>query len=124
MFRRLLFRSHKPLFSPKDAIKEKAQQAQTHRREKQKPNARKTTRKLNDHYSISAYRRAISRACEKAGVPGWSPNRLRHNAATFIRKEYGLEVAQIMLGHSKADVTQIYAEVDHEKALQIVEKIG
>ncbi|MBI9017195.1 MAG: site-specific integrase [Phycisphaerae bacterium] len=115
---------HMPLFSPKDATQEKAQQAQTHRRAKQKQNPRKTERKVNDYYSISAYRRSISRACVKANIPSWSPNRLRHNAATFIRKEYGLEVAQIMLGHSKADVTQIYAEVNHEKALKIVEKIG
>ena len=39
----------------------------------------------------------------------WSPNRLRHAAATEIRREVGLEEAQIILGHSRADVTQIYA---------------
>jgi len=36
----------------------------------------------------------------------WHPHQLRHNAATELRKEFGLEAAQILLGHTKADVTQ------------------
>ena len=56
--------------------------------------------------------------------PAWTPHRLRHNAATFIRKEYGLEAAQIILGHSRADVTQIYAEANTEKALEVIRVIG
>ncbi|MEJ7591114.1 MAG: hypothetical protein WKF77_06160 [Planctomycetaceae bacterium] len=31
---------------------------------------------------------AIARACKLAKVPLWSPNRLRHNAATELRKEF------------------------------------
>ena len=76
------------------------------------------------HYSADSYRRAITRACDKAGVPRWTPHRLRHNAATYIRKEYGLEAAQIILGHSKADVTQLYAEVDEAKAIRVIKEIG
>jgi site-specific recombinase XerC len=45
----------------------------------------------------------------------WAPNRLRHSAATEIRKNFGLEAAQVILGHSAADVTQIYAERDMQK---------
>ena len=112
------------LFSPKDAEAERHAKAESHRRPGQKKSPVKTKRTLRDHYTTDSYRRAITRACEKAGVPAWTPHRLRHNAATFIRKEYGLEVAQIILGHSKADITQLYAEVDEAKAVQVIEEIG
>src|SRR6185369_5668350 len=46
----------------------------------------------------------------------WHPNQLRHTFATKVRKEHGLEAAQVLLGHSKADVTQVYAEKNHELA--------
>ena len=52
------------------------------------------------------------------------PHQLHHNAATRIRKEFGLEVAQILLGHSKADVTQVYAERDVSRAAAVAAKIG
>jgi len=54
----------------------------------------------------------------------WSPNRLRHSAATFIRSRFGLEAAQVTLGHSNAKVTQIYAERDMEKATQVMREVG
>lgn len=75
-------------------------------------------------YRTDSYRRAINRACEKADVPAWSPNQLRHTAATAIRKQYGLEVAQVILGHSKADVTEIYAERDIRKGREVAAMIG
>jgi integrase len=54
----------------------------------------------------------------------WSPNQLRHTAATKIRKEFGLEAAQVILGHTAADVTQVYAERDADKARDVVRRIG
>ncbi|MDH3583869.1 MAG: site-specific integrase [Phycisphaerae bacterium] len=54
----------------------------------------------------------------------WHPHQLRHSSATFVRKQFGVEAAQLILGHAKADVTQIYAEVNHEKAIQIASRIG
>lgn len=54
----------------------------------------------------------------------WSPNRLRHSAATEIRKRYGLEAAATVLGHAKADVTQIYAERDYTLAANVARQIG
>jgi len=85
---------------------------------------RKPKRKPGDRYLIESYRRAISRACQDAGIPTWSPHRLRHNAATLIRREYGLEAAQVILGHATADITQVYAEVNREKAIGVIEKMG
>ncbi len=54
----------------------------------------------------------------------WHPHQLRHNAATQLRKEYGIEVARIILGHRSAAVTEIYAELDDEKAKKIMRRIG
>lgn len=54
----------------------------------------------------------------------WSPNQLRHTAATEIRKRYGLEAAQVALGHATADVTQVYAERDLTLAAQIMREVG
>ena len=54
----------------------------------------------------------------------WHPHQLRHNAATVLRKEYGIEVAKIILGHATLSATQVYAERDLEKAQEIVSKIG
>lgn len=54
----------------------------------------------------------------------WSPNQLRHTAATKIRDEYGLEAAQVVLGHSSADTTQIYAERDLTLAAKVAQDLG
>ena len=54
----------------------------------------------------------------------WHPNQLRHSVATRVRKEHGLEAAQVLLGHSKADTTQIYAERNEALATEIAAKIG
>ncbi|MBS3735538.1 MAG: site-specific integrase, partial [Phycisphaerae bacterium] len=54
----------------------------------------------------------------------WHPHQLRHNAATELRKEFGLETARIILGHRSPAVTTIYAEQDRQKALDAMEKVG
>jgi integrase len=72
----------------------------------------------------TSLRRAVHRACERNGVPSWHPNQLRHACATEVRAKFGLEAAQALLGHSHADVTQIYAERDMSKAQEVARKIG
>jgi integrase len=54
----------------------------------------------------------------------WHPHQLRHNAATRFRKEFGLDVARAILGHSSPVVTEIYAEADEQKAKQVMERVG
>ena len=54
----------------------------------------------------------------------WHPHQLRHNAATELRKEFGIEAARIILGHHSAAVTEIYAEKDEEEAIMAVMKVG
>ena len=82
------------------------------------------TRQPGERYNRDAYRNAIKRACRKAGVPEWYPNQLRHNAATNIRREFGIEAARTVLGHSSAVTSEIYAEMDYGKARDIIAKIG
>jgi integrase len=54
----------------------------------------------------------------------WHPHQLRHNAATNLRKEFGVEMARIILGHTTAFTTEIYAEVDRQQAMEVIAKIG
>lgn len=98
------------IFSPNEAL--------------QDVNHGNSTSRANECYSPDSYRRSIERACTKAKVPAWTPHRLRHNAATTFRAEFGLEAAQVMLGHQKASVTEIYAEKSEQLALEIASKIG
>lgn len=111
---------------------------------------RKPKRTAGDHYDVNAYRRAIYRAADKAfSHPDlgtlkeselsaaqraelrqwqeehhWASNQLRHTAATEIRKAFGLEAAQIALGHSQANITEVYAERDMAKGIEVARRIG
>ena len=76
------------------------------------------------HYDRDTYRRAIARACKRADVPAWHPYRLRHNAGTRLRAEFGLEAAQLILGHKHAAVSELYAERDTTKAVEIITQVG
>jgi integrase len=75
-------------------------------------------------YTCNAYRTAVQRACVKAGLPLWTPSRLRHSAATAIRARFGLEAAQVILGHAQADVTEVYAEKDLALARRVAAEVG
>ena len=44
--------------------------------------------------------------------------------ATKARKLFGLEAAQVLLGHSRADITQVYAEWDEGLAARLAAEIG
>ena len=80
--------------------------------------------KFGQAFKVHGYRTAIRRACERQGIPVWSPNQLRHNAATKIRATGGAESSRVCLGHSSLDVTEIYAERDLEAAREIMRRIG
>jgi integrase len=140
------------LFSPRHAMAERYAVRNTHRRTPcPKP---RTQRRLSNHYTTTSYARAITYACDKAFSPPvelattpldqtarqvadhlaklcqwrrdhhWHPNQLRHNAATSLRKQYGLDAARAILGHSSPVVTEVYAELDQAKAMQIMAEVG
>ncbi len=85
---------------------------------------RRPKRQPGPVYDTDSYRRAIHRACDAAGIDRWSPGRLRHNAGTMLRREYGLDTARAILGHRSTAVTEIYAEIDREKAVGVIGKVG
>jgi integrase len=111
-------------------------------------------RKAGERYTTKSYGQAIARACEIAFVMPkelrripkkldanerarrlelrrawrakhvWAPNQLRHSAGTEIRAKYGAEAAQVILGHSHLNVTEIYAERDLKRAAEIMAQVG
>jgi site-specific recombinase XerD len=128
------------IFSPRDAERERHSTASAHRRPGQKSNARQTDREVGDRYSTPSYRRAIHRALSEAfptpkhlcpderklwrSSHTWGPHRLRHNAGTYLRREFGVEVARAILGHSSAITTLIYCEEDERRAMRAISKVG
>jgi integrase len=77
------------------------------------------------HYTTASFRQALERACDAAGVPRFTPHRLRHLAATRARAEFGVDVARALCGHSLASVTEVYShEVDRQLALKAVKAFG
>ena len=90
---------------------------------------RKSKRPRKACYDTDSYRRAITYGIVKAGkasvkIPSWHPNQLRHNRGTEIRKEFGIEAAQVVLGHARADVTEVYAEKNLALAMKIAKELG
>jgi integrase len=137
---------HAPLFSPAEATQWHRDQRHARRKTPlscgNKPGThvvRAPKIAAGERYTVASYRRAIARACDRADawvkggmivehdervIPVWQPNQLRHNAGTRLRKEYGLEAAQVILGHSTVTVTQIYAEKNVAAAMKIMSEAG
>ena len=121
----------KPLFSPEEADAERRVELTRGRKTPLScGNAVGTNRKktpkhvIGDAYSVASYRRAIHFACDKAKVSRWGVHRLRHNAATALRREFGIEAARLICGHKSPGITALYAEADTNKALEIIAQVG
>lgn len=114
----------------------------------------KPKRKPGERYSKCGYSAAVRKACEKAfDMPAelrnvstklpedereqlmakasawrdehcWHPHQLRHTAATEIRRTFGIEAAQVVLGHANISTTEIYAEKDRELAAHVMQQLG
>jgi integrase len=110
-------------FNPRESARAEiagCRKPKTQRQRAQRPRPRRR----GERYTKDSYRRAIVRACVRAGVPEWSPNQLRHSRGTEIRKAFGLEAAQVVLGHAKAQVSEIYAERGFQVARRIMGEVG
>ncbi|MFM9962407.1 MAG: tyrosine-type recombinase/integrase [Planctomycetaceae bacterium] len=99
-------------------------------RERRRQAKRKPRRSpIHEQYNTISYRRAICHAIAKAkragvAIPHWHPHQLRHTRATEVRRRYGVEAAQVSLCHSRADVTEIYAERNFGLAAKIAKEMG
>jgi len=127
-------------FSPRESVGKRSRKSSPRRRP-------------GERYTPTSYRRAVMRGCEVAfGMPdelrvidttnveekarreavaaawrkdhGWRPNQLRHSAATRIRERYGVEAAQVVLGHSDPRVTLVYAERNNKLAADVIREVG
>lgn len=126
------------LFCPVDAEAHRNQARRQKRRtpltpsqSRRKPKSQ-PKRPKRERYDTDSYRRAITYGIKRANrdrkpdsqVPNWFPLQLRHSRATEVRKQFGIEAAQVTLGHSRADVTQVYAERNLDSALRIARETG
>jgi integrase len=142
------------LFSPADAEQARRERQRadrktplypSHLRRLEKKRKRRSGRAPGSRYTVDTYRRAIQRACDLAFPPPaellvddskaadlqrwrmkhrWFPHQLRHNAGTNLRKQFGIEVSRIILGHQSVAVNEIYSEPDRTQATAIIARIG
>jgi integrase len=141
------------LFSPRDALVALRARQRSQRASKVQPSQlcrkkRKPKKAPGERYLTTAYSHAVAQAirranktmacgsckrlkpedrcnqCQAAAIPHWHPHQIRHTHATEVRRRFGLEAAQIAMGHSEADVTQIYAERDGALAARVAKEIG
>ena len=128
------------LFSPAEAMEEHRAERRAARRTPMTPSQRARRPKKRPkkaprvRYGVDSYGRTITAGIIKANddraargepvIPHWHPHQLRHSAATAMRREFGVDVARILLGHSAVVVTEIYAELDSIKAIEATRKIG
>jgi len=136
----LSLRTDSFLFSPIDAEAWRNEQRRQNRKtpmtpsQAQRKSKRRPKRAKRARYDVASYRRAITYGIKKANqqrekegrqpIPCWCPLRLRHSRATEVRKKYGIEGAQVTLGHARADVTQVYAERNLDFAIRVAKETG
>lgn len=116
-------------FSPAETVARRWAMERSRRKGNVQPSQRDRRKKwpakqAGERYERQSYQRAVARACQRAGVKKWTPAQLRHTAATELRKQFGVETAQVILGHSRIDTTEIYAKRNDTLAIHAIQKIG
>ncbi len=109
-------------FSPREAVTQRNAARELHRHQAVAEPI--TGRRVGDQWTTQSYGRAIAYACEEAAVPRWSPNQLRHNALSRIRRQFGREAARLVGGHTDARVTDVYTEQEWQRVREIAEEVG
>lgn len=117
------------LFSPSEAVAERRAAMRAARKTPVPPSQRVRSKRAprraaGSRYTTRSYHHAVLRGCGHAGVAPWHPHRLRHSAATAIRREFDLATARAVLGHSSLATAAIYAEADLRKAAEAIAKVG
>ncbi len=74
-----------PMFNPSDGYRERGRKPPKHFGP-------------DSTYTPDSYRKAIQRACVRAGVKPWFPYRIRHSFCTRVDSIAGLEAANIAMG--------------------------
>jgi integrase len=66
----------------------------------------------------------VTRCCEQAGCPTWSPHQLRHAHGTRVANLYGQEAAQKRLNHTQLKTTRRYTSTAQDLVRRIAREIG
>ena len=61
---------------------------------------------------------------QAAQICKWSPYQLRHSFATNMRCDYGVEAAQLGLGHARTNIVEVYAVKNLSLIVDIARKSG
>jgi integrase len=141
------------LFNPREALEQRNVERRRERKTKVQPSQqhrrkRHPRRRPGERYDAMGYAHAVAVAvrrantaaacdpckelnpaerceqCRAAALPHWHPHQLRHTHATEVRRRFGLEAAQVALGHSQAQITEVYAERDLALATKVAREIG
>ena len=110
-------------FSPMESVSWQQATKRSERKSKVQPSQASRAKdnpevQPGDRYTQDSYRRAVARACKRAQVAQWHPYQLRHLNLTEIRDVLGVEHAQAMGGHSRIDMTEVYAQQSERRAIE------
>ena len=120
---------HDYVFSPRRMTEERYA-AMRQKRVTNVPSSQRTRKKRGarrrpgDCYDARSYCHAVRKGCERGGIESWHPHQLRHAAATEMRKQFGIEVARVVLGQRHVNTTELYAQQDGDKAREAIVKLG
>lgn len=94
---------------------------------------KRRTRQLRESYGKDSYRRAVTRAIQRANkeaeqtgsgelIQHWTPYQLRHASATFISLVMSREAAATLLGHTSTQTTKGYDHSNRQKVIETVRR--
>jgi integrase len=134
------------LFQPREVMREHRRRQRAARKTTVQPSqldrsVRNPERQPGERYDHRSYAHAIKRACRRemitrtrgeglkvrervAQLRHWHPHQLRHNGATAIAEEFGIEVARVVLRHRHIRTTTLYAEPSLRAAAAAILRMG
>jgi integrase len=69
-------------------------------------------------WNKDSYRIAVARAAKAAKVEHWTPYQIRHTTLQAVRDAAGPECTQALAGHSRLQMTEVYAKASELKAVE------
>ena len=126
------FGDAEPLFSPRRQREDRFAEMRAKRKTKVQPSqvsrkkATGTGKRLpGERFNANAIGHAVGKACQKAGVPLWSPYQLRHLKGAELREKFSLEHVRAALGHSHAAMSAHYDKgADGKLAVEVATVAG
>ena len=111
------------IFSPAAAMAERRERRRAARSSKLTPSQRQRDQDAQREYAQTwdthAYRRHVTRACEKAGVPVFTPHEVRHGFVTWAANALSLGAAAAAANHRSVTTTQRYVHVKVTDAIHV-----